>query len=135
MRNLLFFIILCSLSSNAQSIKFDGIAEDGRHQLNGKLKDFRLDSRNYNIGLKVYESDSDFDWRLVISTTKKFTKDYVVLLKLYNGHIMELKVDSIQSGAYRSSSVTYGTGLILPGTGMVNTYSFTTPSSVHNCQQ
>lgn len=133
MRNLLLFMVLwCSFSSNAQSIKFDGIAEDGRHQINGKLKDYRMDNGVFSIGLKVYESDTDFDWRLVISSTKKFTKDYIVLVKLYNGQILELKADSIQSGSYTGSRVTYGTGMIIPGTGMVNNFSITAPNSVHN---
>lgn len=133
MRNLLLLMIVwCSLSSNAQSIKYDGIGDDGRHQINGELKDYRMDNGSCSIGLKVYESDTDLDWRIVISATKKFTKDYVVLIKLYNGHVIELKADSIQGGLYTGSKVTYGTGLIYPGIGMVNTFGITTPSSVHN---
>lgn len=133
MRDLLLLMaVLCSLSSNAQSIKYDGIGEDGRHQINAKLKDYRIDNEVLSIGLKVYESDKDLDWRIVISSTKKFTKDYIVLIKLYNGQILEFKADSIQSGLYTRGGVTYGSGFIFPGTGMVNTYGITTPSSVHN---
>ena len=127
----LSLFIMCNVA-NAQSIRFDGFGEDGRHQINGKLKDYSMDNGRCSIGLKVYESNTDLDWRLVISSTKKFGKDHVVLIKLFNGQIIELKADSIQSGLYTSSSVTYGSGLIFPGTGMVNSVGITTPSSVHN---
>lgn len=132
MRKILTSIfLLCSLYTNAQSIKFDGIAEDGRHQINIKDKDYRLGDRDYCIGLKVYESETDLDWRIVISSLKEFTKDYVVLIKLYNGHIIELKSDSIQSGSYTNPTVTMGTGIMYPGTGMTNNIGITAPSSVH----
>ena len=129
---LLLMILWCSLFSNAQSIKFDGFGEDGRHQLNGELKNFRMNNGNCSIGLKVYESNTDVDWRLVISSTKKFTKDHVVLIKLYNGQIIELKADSIQSGSFAGPSVSYGLGNIYPGIGMVTTSSVTGPRSVYN---
>ena len=121
MRKLLLLMILsCSLTVNAQSIRFDGYGGDGRHQISGTLKEFNMDYGVCHMGLKVYETDTDKDWRFLVCSTREYTKDYIVLIKLCNGQIMELKTDSVQSSSFTEPGVTIGSGYVAPG-GMVST--------------
>jgi hypothetical protein len=132
MKKIFLFVVCfwCSLTSFAQSIRYDGYGGDGRHQISGTLKSFNLDYGICHMGLKVYETDTEKDWRFLVCSTREYTKDFIVLIKLSNGHVMELKTDSVQTSDFTNPRVTMGTGFVQPG-GMVNTFSYNSGSTIN----
>lgn len=115
---LLSLISLLSLSTYAQKIRVDQMESDGRHQIMTALKNFSIEGLNYSMTLKVYESADSLDWRLTVSTFNNIPNDNVVLLKLKNGQVVTLPVDSLHEESYTTNSVTYNSmyvGVTQPG--------------------
>ena len=119
MKRILFaFVMLLPLSTYAQKIRVDQMESDGRHQIMTALKNFSIEGLNYSMTLKVYESADSLDWRLTISTFNNIPNDNVVLLKLKNGQVVTLPVDSLHEESYTTNSVTYNSmyvGITKPG--------------------
>jgi len=117
-RVILMLASLLSLSTYAQKIRVDQMESDGRHQIMTALKNFTIEGLNYSMTLKVYESADSLDWRLTVSTFNNIPNDNVVLLKLKNGQVITLPVDSLHEESYTTNSVTYNSmyvGVTQPG--------------------
>lgn len=104
---LLSLIALFSMCSYAQKITVDKMVSDGRHQIMGNMKHIRFDDRYYSFTLMVYESESNLDWRVIMSTFKTIPLDNIVLLKLKNGQTISLAIDSLEEKSYTTNSVVY----------------------------
>ena len=109
---ILMTVTLLSLSTYAQKIKVDQMESDGRHQIMTILKNFKIEGLDYSMTLKVYESADSLDWRLTVSTFNNIPNDNVILLKLKNGQVMTLPVDSLHEESYTTNSVTYNSGYV-----------------------
>ena len=105
-------IALASLSVNAQKITVDKMVSDGRHQIMGDMKHIRFEDRYYSFTLLVYESENNLDWRVIMSTFKTIPQDNIILLKLKNGNIISLAIDSLEEKTYTTNSVVYNSGFL-----------------------
>ena len=105
-------IALASLSVNAQKITVDKMVSDGRHQIMGDMKHIRFEDRYYSFTLSVYESENKLDWRVIMSTFKTIPQDNIILLKLKNGQIISLAIDSLEEKTYTTNSVVYNSGFL-----------------------
>lgn len=111
-------ILFLPLFTWSQTVKVDQMESDGRHQIMTNLKNFSIEGLDYSMTLKAYESTDSLDWRLTVSTFNTIPNDNVVLLKLKNGQIITLHVDSLHEESYTTSSVTYNSqyvGITQPG--------------------
>ena len=111
----LIFIFLClisGLSISAQSISIDRIESDGKHQIMTSTKGFKIGGIKYNIGLKIYEDEYNTDWLLLVSSFNTIPDNTVILLKLYDGQVIELPVNNVHTGDVTLPGYVYNIGKI-----------------------
>lgn len=111
----LIIIFLCLISGlfvSAQSISVDRMEPDGKHQIMASTKDFKIGGIKYSIGLKLYEDEYNTDWLLLVSSFNTIPDNTVILLKLYDGEVIELPVNNVHTGDVTFPGYVYNIGKI-----------------------
>lgn len=95
----IFCISLLLLSAScvfAQKIYVDRIETDGRRQVMATTKEYSVDDKDFNFGLKVFEGSDRRNWLLLVSSYAPMSMESVLLLKLWNEAILRLNVNNIK---------------------------------------
>lgn len=107
-----FLCLISGLSVSAQSISVDRMESDEKHQIMTSTKDFKIGGIKYSIGLKIYEDKYNTDWLLLVSSFNTIPDNTVILLKLYDGQVIELPVNNVHTGDITLPGYVYNIGKI-----------------------
>ena len=61
-------------------------------------KEYSVDDKDFNFGLKVFEGSDRRDWLLLVSSYAPMSMESVLLLKLWNEAILRLNVNNVNIG-------------------------------------
>ena len=111
---LIFAILFClPIIGYSQKVSLDRMESDGSHQIKTDSKKYTIDDAEYNICLKVFESEYGLDWCLLLSSFSYIPDEAEVLIKLGNDELLYLPVNNVHVGKVTMPGYSYVIGSVI----------------------